>query len=900
MPASAAVQRAVGLTEMDPLGGRAQPFQSAWRRSEPRQAAGDAIARPMGAAENQVKEELESKFVRALAGKMACGVLRDDPCTSATAADDEDGLLGQLQRTRKKRQSVEVEDTVEELNDLVDRGVISGGQLAELAQRSELIAPTLACCSKQRKALATEAKARRQQEEAAAVAAVTSPRTRATICLQRHLRGWKAREHFAWLLREQGRVRREEARRLARKKKKELEARVRAQLADLQVRWLETHASLDLDAVAATVAQAAMLNLRTAEVARLLAAEKARREEEAEAAAAARADEEARAAIVLQAHSRRRKAQARTRQVQSARVIQAYAQQRIVHHTVIRVRAALPLQAHARRRLSLLRAHALRRVRVEARLLAQAKADDVVSEAAQREMDAADKAARERLRRAKEGLDAAAAAQREMERAEDEKEAMRQRLERERVEAAARAKARREAAEREQREMEVRLEADRQQRARRVADAKAKREAEERAKRLELGRREAEEAERRRVAEQAEAAAREADEQGLAVARRSAARRAIETKARRAAGAPVGGDADATASQRGEWEASAGAGEAPREERPTGIMSEHEAQIEAKAHAYAVLSLARGMDAARRAIEARLAGAAAAEDQFDALRGAAGAATSREAELAALRRASLLGAAAQLRHAGEVEMARAETEQKERHERLEAMRRQFNLIAGSTAHPPPLRAPQFTVGPRANEVDGLGAGAIDGEAAGRSPMDTAALKLDAAAAAARSARDQQMRQLHERAKADMAAAAAHGPEGDPPVAGRLAGPGSSGASASSTPKARLADARGRDGRINSAAWSSLSARAGGDQAAELPAKGMTAASSSFQLLQQKLRDMDQAVEARKRGSNVSVALGDVRVAGGTGQAGQSPPSSRLAGSLQWHGTKSFRDARGVS
>lgn len=850
----------------------------------------------MGATENQVKEELESKFVRALAGKMACGVLRDDPCTSATAADDADGLWGQLQRTRKKRQSVEVEDTVEELNDLVDRGVIAGGQLAELAQRSELIAPTLVGCAKQRKALAAEAKARRQQEEAAAVAAATSPRTRATICFQRHLRGWKAREHFAWLLREQARLRREEERRLARKKKKELEARVRAQLADLQVRWLETHASLDLDAVAATVAQAAMLKLRTAEVARLLAAEKARREEEAEAAAAARADEEARAATVLQAHSRRRKAQARTRQVQSARVIQAYARQR----RVSRVRAALPLQAHARRRLSLLRAHALRRVRVEARLLAQAKADDVVSEAAQREMDAADKAARERLRRAKERLDAAAAAQREMERAEDEKEAMRQRLERERIEAAARAKARREAAEREQREMEVRLEADRQQRARRVADAKAKREAEERAKRLELGRREAEEAERRRVAEQAEAASREADQEGLAVARRSAERRAIETKARRAAGAPVGGDADATASQRGEWEASAGAGEAPREERPTGVMSEHKAELEAKAHAHAVLSLARGMDAARRAIEARLAGAAAAEDQFDALRGAAGAATSREAELAALRRASLLGAAAQLRHAGEAEMARAEAEQKERHERLEAMRRQFNLIAGSTAHPPPLRAPQFTVGPRANEVDGLGAGAIDGEAAGRSPMDTAALKLDAAAAAARSARDQQMRQLHERAKADMAAAAAHGPEGDPPVAGRRAGRGSSGASASSTPKARLADARGRDGRINSAAWSSLSARAGGDQAAELPAKSMTAASSSFQLLQRKLTDMDEAVEARKRGSNVSAALGDVRVAGGTGQVGQSPPSSRLAGSLQWHGTKSFRDARGVS
>jgi hypothetical protein len=167
----------------------------------------------------------------------------------ATAAAGEDGLWAQLGRTWKKRESVELVNVVEELHDLLSQGVISGGQLAELAQRSELVAPTLAGCAKERKAHEAQARARRQPEEAAAAAAAASPETRAAICLQRHLRGWQAREHFAWLHLEQARKQREEARRLAREKKLQLEARARAQLADVQARWAETHASEDLDAV---------------------------------------------------------------------------------------------------------------------------------------------------------------------------------------------------------------------------------------------------------------------------------------------------------------------------------------------------------------------------------------------------------------------------------------------------------------------------------------------------------------------------------------------------------------------------------------------------------------------------------------------------------------------------
>jgi colicin import membrane protein len=765
---------------------------------------------------------------------------RGGSLAGATAADGVDGLWAQLGRTWKKRTSVELVDVVEELHDLLSRGVLSGGQLAELAQRSELIAPTLAGCAKERKARAQEARARRQLEEAAAAAAAASPEMKAAIRLQRHLRSWQAREQFAWLQLEQARKQREGARRVAKEKKLELEVLVRAQLADVRARWAETHASQDLDAVAEIVAQAARLKLCTVGMALLLAGEKARREEEA---AAAEATEGARAAAVLQAHARCRGARARTTRLRSAPVLQAYARRRITRLRVSRIRAAMLLQAHARRRLACrtvrrahtalvlqaharcmlahLRAQAVRRARVEARLLAEAEAEAVLSAAAQRELDIAAKAAarerRQQARGERRREKAKAAAQRELQRDEEEKEAMRLRLRRERVEAAARARAKREAAQQEQRELEARAQADRQKRER-MAEARAKLGAEERAKRLELCRREAEAAERRRAAEAPEEGAREAGEEGLAAAWREAARRAGKIMTHQAADTQVGsasvqglasGDAAVTVSQRGDREAHAAVGEAragvakeaPHKGVQLRVLFEHEARLEAEARAEAALGLARGMEAARHTIEAGLVAAAAAADESQAPEGAAAAEIS--------------------------------------------------------------EAPHKAAG-----------------------CDRAL---------ARCTRDRQVGQLYEGANAEMAAEAAQHPEGDQTRSAQWVS--SSGASANSTPKARLADARDRDGRINSAAWSSISAETRTHGAAH-PAERRRASSTRSNFEQHcELEDMDLAVEARKRGDSTSARQAAARPVGGTGQAS---PGGRWAAALLQHGTRRFTEARAPS
>lgn len=146
--------------------------------------------------------------------------------------------------------------------------------------------------------------------------------------------------------------------------------------------------------------------------------------------------------------------------------------------------------------------------------------------------------------------------------------------------------------------------------------------------------------------------------------------------------------------------------------------------------------------------------------------------------------------------------------------RLGAIQRQFRLIAGLTAATvppqPPLGESEVTALPPTPEADGLVAGAVEGEAGLR--LLTAVRKLNVDAKSSRCAREQQEGQPHDSAKDEMAAEAAQRREGDQTAAARRR----SSASANSTLKARLADARDRDGRINSAAWSSISARAGID------------------------------------------------------------------------------------
>jgi len=69
-------------------------------------------------------------------------------------------------------------------------------------------------------------------------------------------------------------------------------------------------------------------------------------------------------------------------------------------------------------------------------------------------------------------------------------------------------------------------------------------------------------------------------------------------------------------------------------------------------------------------------------------------------------------------------------------------------------------------------------------------------------------------------------------------------------------KAKLEDAKGRDERINSAAWSSQAAAM---VSVEKGGMGGLNFSLSFKKLQRKLTDMDEAVEARRRGAGCRLA-----------------------------------------
>ena len=190
-------------------------------------------------------------------------------------------LWAQLQRTWERRcEQVELVDVLEELNGLLDRGVINGDELGDLLARGHAYVPTIAGRAAKRR---QQAQARQQRQ--AAAAAEATPATTAAETIQKHLRAWRARELFAWRLHEEARKIRQEVRRVAKKKRKVLEVSVRDQLLRIARRWGEDHSQEDLGAIAAIVAQGKKLELKAAgEVATLLAGEETRRRVEVQTA----------------------------------------------------------------------------------------------------------------------------------------------------------------------------------------------------------------------------------------------------------------------------------------------------------------------------------------------------------------------------------------------------------------------------------------------------------------------------------------------------------------------------------------------------------------------------------------------------------------------------------------
>ena len=165
--------------------------------------------------------------------------------------------------------AAEIQRLVEtDIQRLVESGAIPDEWVAPLSRRAAQFVKLLA----ERRG-AAEAR-RRQWREA-------TPEGRKALAaniIQCRSRGWKAREHFAWLLRERARLIREEARRQAKKAKREAEGAAREQLKSIAARWAETHDSEDLRAVEAVLSKAAKLQVRTSAVKELVDAERRRRD----------------------------------------------------------------------------------------------------------------------------------------------------------------------------------------------------------------------------------------------------------------------------------------------------------------------------------------------------------------------------------------------------------------------------------------------------------------------------------------------------------------------------------------------------------------------------------------------------------------------------------------------